>query len=127
MKRCGYLIAGVGLPASGKSTLLRALAEKNRWECYAEPEENEWASAVDGRHLSGIFTALTWFRSTRVPNLYAANLRRKAGEVVIVDSFYDKLMHHYRQTPVPRQTPASSGRLHHERQDASARYAQGEP
>lgn len=95
LRKHGFLIAGVGLPASGKSTLLRTLGEKHKWKCYVEPEEHEWATAVNGRSMSGVFTALTWFRSIRVPNLYAADALRQNGQIVIVDSYYDKLMSYY--------------------------------
>src|SRR6185295_17024232 len=95
MRKSGLLIAGVGLPASGKSTLLKGLADKNNWNCFVEPEEHEWATAVEGRGLSGVFTALTWFRAVRVPNLYAADALRQNGEISVIDSYYDKLMGYY--------------------------------
>jgi len=36
MQKQGILIAGVGLPAAGKSTILKALAEKKGWHLKRE-------------------------------------------------------------------------------------------
>jgi hypothetical protein len=77
MQKQGLLIAGVGLPAAGKSTILKTLAEKRGWQHFAEPEEAFWPPSVRRHEMAGIFTALTWFRATRVSNLYAANASRQ--------------------------------------------------
>lgn len=47
----GVLIAGMGLPGTGKSSVLAALADslmrKSRTtKLYREPEESEWTDAV---------------------------------------------------------------------------------
>jgi hypothetical protein len=56
---------------------------------FLEPEECCWAEAANQK--SGFFTALTWFRSQRVPKLYEAEKLRLAGQRVYVDSVYDSL------------------------------------
>lgn len=100
----GTLIAGMGLPGSGKSTVLGALADllirqEIQANVYKEPEEAEWPDAVTKRTDCGHITALTWFRSVRVPMLYQAEADRKNGKVAIVDSYYDKLIHLYMHNP----------------------------
>lgn len=90
----GLFIAGLGLPGSGKSSVLGALA--NRLDCtfYAEPEEAAWPPAVTDRALNGCFSAITWFRTVRVPQLFAADKLRASGQIVVVDSYFDKAMHY---------------------------------
>jgi thymidylate kinase len=100
----GVLIAGMGLPGSGKSSVCKALAEQLiqseiQTRLYVEPEEQDWPLAVTQRDLAGHITALTWFRSQRVPLLYEADLFRNDGGVAIVDSYYDKLIHVYFDRP----------------------------
>jgi hypothetical protein len=100
----------VGLPGVGKSTLLATLAERNGWQRFAEPEEALWPEIARDHSLAGVFTALTWFRAMRVANLYAAARARQAGQIAVVDSYYDKLMTYYIKAPqmdwlVPRDDP----------------------
>jgi hypothetical protein len=99
MQQRGLLIAGVGLPGVGKSTLLAALAARNGWQRFAEPEEMFWPQAARDHSLAGVFTALTWFRAMRVTNLYAADRARQAGQIAVIDSYYDKLMTYYIKAP----------------------------
>jgi hypothetical protein len=66
---------------------------------YCEPEESEWPDAVKQREVSGYITALTWFRSQRVPRLYQAANDRAAGHIAVVDSYYDKLIYLYFDKP----------------------------
>ena len=99
MQRQGILIAGVGLPAAGKSTILKVLAEKKGWQRFAEPEEVFWPQSVRRHEMAGIFTALSWFRAVRVSNLYAADVSRMQGNVSVVDCYYDKLMTYYLTQP----------------------------
>lgn len=99
MNERGQLVAGVGLPGVGKSTVLRALALKKRWKYLCEPEEAQWPLAVHHQSVSGAFTSLTWFRSMRVPNLYVADALRRSGEIVLIDSYYDKVMAFYLDKP----------------------------
>ena len=99
MNKKGLLIAGIGLPGAGKSTVLAALAHKNGWRYLAEPEEQQWPLAVEWQSVCGVFTALTWFRAMRVPNLYRADQFRNEGDIVLLDSYYDKLMRYYIDEP----------------------------
>jgi deoxyadenosine/deoxycytidine kinase len=99
MQKPGILIAGVGLPAAGKSTILRVLAEKKGWQRFVEPEEMFWPQSVKRHEMAGIFTALSWFRAMRVSNLYAADTSRQQGNISIVDCYYDKLMTYYLTQP----------------------------
>jgi len=91
----GKLIAGFGLPGSGKSSVMAELARQCGWESFFEPEEGEWARAVRDRKQCGYFTALTWFRAARVPLLYEADRLRRAGAISVMDSYYDKLVVKY--------------------------------
>lgn len=100
----GLLLAGMGLPGSGKSTVCTALAELlvrsgSGAKLYCEPEESEWPDAVKQRDVSGYITALTWFRAQRVPRLYQADNDRAAGRIAVFDSYYDKLIHLYFDDP----------------------------
>lgn len=111
----GVLIAGMGLPGTGKSSVLASLADslmrKSRTtRLYREPEESEWTDAVRYWDRCGFITAMTWFRSVRVPMLYHAERDREEGTIAIVDSYYDKLIHLYFDDPsiawmIPRDDP----------------------
>lgn len=91
----GFFIAAVGIPCCGKSTVMRYLAAKLGASYFREPEEPKWPEAVMNRDLVGPLTAITWFRSVRVPHLYNADEIRKQGGVSVIDSYYDKLCYHY--------------------------------
>ena len=100
----GVFIAGMGLPGSGKSSVLSAVADlltRNGKQAtlHREPEESEWPAAVTNRSVGGCITALTWFRSIRVPMLYQASSERDDGKIAILDSYYDKLIHLYIREP----------------------------
>jgi len=100
----GRLIAGLGLPGAGKSAVFAALASVLSQEgmtpaLVREPEEDQWPAAVRNRDVAGYITALTWFRSQRVPALFEAAAVRDAGGVALVDSYYDKLIHLYFDHP----------------------------
>lgn len=98
--RRGLLIAFFGLPGSGKSTTCQSLANMiPNAQAYLEPEESQWPEAVLNRNEFGKFTAITWFRSMRVPLLYKAYKARNAGMVSIVDSYYDKLISQFIEFP----------------------------
>ena len=103
------LIAFAGLPSAGKSTTAKALAQQLGCQAFLEPEEECWPLAVTQRDRSGRFTALSWFRSVRVPQLYAAAEAARPGDAVI-DSYYDILLSNYLGTPpfawlVPPEDP----------------------
>lgn len=100
----GVLIAGMGLPGSGKSSVFGALADLLMRQgkdarLYREPEESEWPLAVSDRDRSGYISALTWFRSIRVPLLFQAAQDRYEGKISLMDSYYDKLIHLYFDDP----------------------------
>ncbi|TXN72848.1 ATP-binding protein [Methylobacterium sp. WL6] len=100
MKRdSGKLVAGVGLPGSGKTSVLSATAKLLGCNSFLEPEENGWDRAVMQRDVYGLIGALHWFRSQRVPNLIDARKIADDGDVVFLDTFYDKLCVHYLGKP----------------------------
>jgi len=90
----GVFIAGLGIPGSGKSSVMKELAKLMECEIFLEPEEELWSDAVKERDTCGYFTSITWFRSIRVPYLYSAYKLKQLGKNVIVDSYYDKAMHY---------------------------------
>ena len=92
----------MGLPGSGKTSTARELAKLLGASVYLEPEEKNWPQAVLERHRVGTFTALTWFRSMRVPLLMTAAAERNAGKLAVVDSYYDKLISGYIDHPAMR-------------------------
>lgn len=62
----GVLVAGMGLPGVGKTTVFAALADhlirnSRTASLYREPEETEWPDAVTYRDRCGYITAMTWF------------------------------------------------------------------
>ncbi|MDA8412776.1 MAG: hypothetical protein M0023_03210 [Desulfobacteraceae bacterium] len=100
----GVLIVGMGIPGAGKSSVFGALADLLKRQgkdtsLYREPEEPEWPLAVSDRTRSGYISALTWFRSVRVPMLFQAAQDRNDGKIALVDSYYDKLIHLYFNHP----------------------------
>lgn len=96
----GALIAFMGIPGCGKSTTAKALSALiPQSRLFPEPQDREWPPAVIGRHRFGYFTAITWFRSMRVPLLYMADETRSSGGITIVDSYYDKLIADYIEHP----------------------------
>ena len=91
MHNKGLLIAAIGLPGSGKSSVTRELGKLMGIRTFHEPEEADWADAVTQRDICGRFTAMTWFRATRLPPLFEAHRLREQGATVMVDTYYDKL------------------------------------
>lgn len=67
----------------------------NDWTVFNEPEEHLWPDAVRKREVCGRFTAITWFRSMRVPQLFSAHELRESGATALVDSYFDKLVSYY--------------------------------
>lgn len=89
------LIAFAGLPSSGKSSTAKALGRLINAEVHLEPEESAWPELVKERATVGAFTALTWFRTVRVPQLFKADDTRKRGKPSVIDSYYDVLVDYY--------------------------------
>jgi thymidylate kinase len=94
-RSAGKLIVAVGLPCSGKSSVMGALGSMINAQVFLEPEEHEWGKAVQQWDQCCHFTGLMWFRSARVPLLREADRIRASGGVALVDSYYDKLIAHY--------------------------------
>ena len=88
-------LAFAGLPSSGKSSTARALGRILEIETLLEPEETDWPELVRERETMGAFTALTWFRTVRVPQLFIAEQKRRKETSLIVDSYYDVLIGDY--------------------------------
>ena len=86
------LIAFAGLPSAGKSSTADRLAARLGGKAFVEPEEQRWPDLVRDRATVGAFTALSWFRTARVPQLYRARAFSEAGGIAVIDSYYDVLI-----------------------------------
>jgi thymidylate kinase len=89
------LIVFVGIPGSGKSSIVKELATLLNVKYFAEPEEEKWADAAKDWKTYGSFSMLMWFRSIRVPMLLEAQRLNEEGEIVFIDTYYDKLLYYY--------------------------------
>lgn len=90
------LIVGAGLPASGKSTTFKELAKIYKTNyVFLEPEEHLWPQVLTKKGIIDSFNVITWLRANRVPNLLEAELLSQSGKIVLVDSYYDKLLYSY--------------------------------
>lgn len=89
----GLVIAGLGIPGSGKSSVMKELAKQLNCEVFFEPEDSEWPSFIGDRQVSGYFTAISWFRNVRVPQLFRAHALAEMGQTVVVDSYFDKSLY----------------------------------
>lgn len=91
----GKLIAAFGIPGSGKSSTTKEIGKILNIRTFHEPEESQWGEAVTLRSIVGNFTALMWFRSTRIPQFILASKLKELGNNVMLDSCYDKLFYLY--------------------------------
>lgn len=97
----GKMICAMGIPASGKSSVLKALSHLFSEEpiAFFEPEENDaftpWPKAVTMRQKYGFLGSITWFRAMRVPQLYDAYDVKESGKIALVDSYFDKILVNY--------------------------------
>lgn len=94
-KSKGKIIAAFGIPGSGKSSTTKQIGDLLGIKTLLEPEAEHWGEAVKKRKTVGNFTALMWFRASRVPNYYKAKALKEDGKSVMIDSVYDKLFHLY--------------------------------
>lgn len=89
----GKSIFFIGIPCSGKSTLVQELGKRHNLPTFCEGEENSWPPCVKERNLSGPFGASMWFRSLRVHNYAKAIDCAERGKTALVDSYFDKFFH----------------------------------
>ena len=90
------LIVFVGIPGSGKSTTVKELASLlSIQHFFTEPEEEKWADAAKDWKTYGSFSMLMWFRSIRVPMLLEAQKLSENDKIVLIDTYYDKLLYYY--------------------------------
>ena len=91
----GKLIIFVGISGSGKSSLAREVAKRSNATCFLEPEEEEWPDFVQQKQSYGEFSSLMAIRSIRVHSLWSAWEAREKGNLVFVDTYYDKITSYY--------------------------------
>ena len=89
------LVVFVGIPGSGKSSIVKELGGLLNVKYFTEPEEEKWADAAKDWKTYGSFPMLMWFRSIRVPMLIEAKKLSEEGWNVLIDTYYDKLLHYY--------------------------------
>ncbi len=84
------LIALAGLLGSGKSSVVLDLARSDdTLSCFVEPEQESYPDfVVDG--TSDFFGVHSWFRASRVYDLYRAHRVSADGGTALVDSYYDR-------------------------------------
>lgn len=95
----GKLIVFAGISGSGKSSTAKALSSLLNVPCFLEPEEKDWPPYVRNKAPFGEFSAFTVFRTMRISALWQAWQLRNEGQVVIVDSYYDKITGYYLGRP----------------------------
>lgn len=95
----GKLIVFAGISGCGKSSTAKALAEICHSPCYLEPEQHEWPSFIRVKQPYGEFSHFIVARSIRVHALWTAWDEKIKGNVVIMDSYYDKITGYYLDKP----------------------------
>ena len=91
MKR-GLIIAGVGIPGIGKSTIFKELSKIiNGSILYSEPEEKNWPALIMNKDRIDKFSYITAFRNLRIQNYFDASEKRDSGSLVLIDSYFDKI------------------------------------
>lgn len=91
----GILIVGAGLSGSGKSSTFKELHKIVGGKLFLEPEEKEIPQQFLNKDFCDEFTLILGFRSVRVPQLYEAYKLRNLGEMVFLDSYFNKIMSLY--------------------------------
>lgn len=87
------LVGFSGILACGKSTVAARVARSLGAHTYLEPEERAYPDFVTNG--TDAFSTHMWFRSSRVHNLLQADAASRAGATAVVDTLYDKMLHHY--------------------------------
>lgn len=95
LKKKGILIVGAGISGSGKSTTFRELNKLIGGKLFLEPEEDSIFPLLLDRKYCDDFTLIMGFRSLRVPQLMKASKLRDEGKMVLVDSYFNKIMYFY--------------------------------
>lgn len=93
------LLALAGLLGSGKSSVVLDLARSDdTLSCFVEPEQESYPDfVVDG--TSDFFGVHSWFRASRVYDLYRAHRVSAEGGTALVDSYYDRMLASYVRRP----------------------------
>ncbi|MCI5052144.1 MAG: deoxynucleoside kinase [Simkaniaceae bacterium] len=95
----GKLIALAGLTGSGKSTMTRQLAELVDGKAFFEPEEEGWPEVARNWERYGLFSRWMSFREMWLKSHYSASAWRNEGGVAILDTLFNKLLHHELDVP----------------------------
>lgn len=95
----GNLIIFAGISGSGKSSLAREVAKRSNAICFLEPEEEGWPDFVQEKQFYGEFSSLMTIRSIRVHSLWKAWEAKEQGNLVFVDTYYDKIHSYYLSKP----------------------------
>lgn len=99
LKLTGKIIAFSGISGCGKSTLARILAEKLNITCVSEPEVGAWPDIARNQAKYGPALALFSFRQLWAAKYIDADLIRKAGELVLLDTYFFKINGDYLGQP----------------------------
>lgn len=91
----GILIVGAGISGCGKSSIFKELHKILGGKLFLEPEEHEIPKEYLERKYCDEFTLSMGYRSVRVPQLIKAKHLRDSGQIVLVDSYYNKIMSYY--------------------------------
>lgn len=95
----GNLIIFTGISGSGKSSLAREVTKRFNAVCFLEPEEEGWPDFVQQKQFYGEFASLMAIRSIRVHSLWKAWEEKEKGNLVFVDTYYDKIHSYYLKKP----------------------------
>lgn len=86
----GKIIAITGGPRTGKSTLVRLLAEKLGAEALFEGEEKDFPNRIleDIKTRNNVLELILWFRNKGVGDYLKALEIKKSGKIAILDTFW---------------------------------------
>lgn len=91
------IIAFVGIPCSGKSTITRELSKFLDSQFYLEPEESNYPNNIKEnfsriKEHGSALNVYKYFRNIRARNLFAAEKKKMKGISSVLDCFYDKIV-----------------------------------